>query len=100
LNNAGTITPYLQTTYASDYYINDINLAGVNQGSHTRTDFRVIWQAPRGNFQLQFYYLNAEDDGTLNWARVYNPAARPDIATLQANWNNPNTYGIIFDYRF
>ncbi len=100
LNNAGTITPYLQTTYASDYYINDINLAGVNQGSHTRTDLRVIWQAPRGNFQLQFYYLNAEDDGALNWARVYNPAARPDIATLQANWNHPNTYGIIFDYRF
>jgi len=100
LEDWGSITPYIQTTYASDYYVNDINLAGVRQGSHTRTDLRFIWLAPKGNFQLQFYYLNAEDEATLNWARVYSPAARPDITTLQANWNNPNTYGIIFDYRF
>jgi len=29
-----------------------------------------------------------------------NTAARPDITTLQANWNNPMSYGIIFDYSF
>jgi len=56
--------------------------------------------APKGKFQLQFYYLNGEDDAILNWARVYNPAARPDITTLQANWANPNAYGIIFNYSF
>jgi outer membrane receptor protein involved in Fe transport len=96
----GSLTPYLQTTYASDYYVNDINLAGVRQGSHSKTDLRVIWLAPNSNFQLQFYYLNAEEEASLNWARVYNPAARPDITTLQANWGNPNTYGIIFNYSF
>ena len=100
LKDGGTLTPYIQTTYASGYYANDINLAGVRQGSHTRTDFRFIWLAPKGKFQLQFYYLNGEDDAVLNWARVYNPAARPEIATLQANWANPNTYGIIFNYSF
>ena len=100
LKRAGTLTPYLQSSYTSDYYANDINLAGVRQGSHTRTDFRLIWLAPRGNIELQFYYLNSEDDATLNWVRVYNPAARPDIATLQADWTNPNTYGIIFNYSF
>ena len=100
LNSWGTLTPYLQTTYASDYYASDYNLAGVQQGSHTRTDLRFIWLAPKGNFQIQFYYLNAEDEAVKNWARVYSPAARPDITTLQANWGNPNTYGIIFDYRF
>ncbi len=97
---AGSFTPYLQSSYTSDYYANDINLAGVNQGSHTRTDIRLIWLAPKGNVELQFYYLNAEDDAALNWARVYNPAARPEIATLQADWTNPNTYGIIFNYSF
>jgi iron complex outermembrane receptor protein len=100
LKRAGTLTPYLQSSYTSDYYANDINLAGVRQGSHTRTDLRLIWLAPRGNVELQFYYLNGEDDATLNWTRVYNPAARPDIATLQADWTNPNTYGIIFNYSF
>jgi outer membrane receptor protein involved in Fe transport len=95
----GSLTPYLQSTYASDYYVSDINLPGVSQGSHTRTDFRLIWQAT-DSFQIQIYYLNLEDAETLNWARVYNPAARPDITTLQANWNNPATNGIIFNYRF
>lgn len=100
LRDYGTLTPYFQTTYVSGYYANDINLAGVKQGSHTRSDIRVVWQAPKGKFQLQFYYLNAEDEAVLNWARVYRPHANPDITTLQANWGNPNTYGIIFDYRF
>jgi iron complex outermembrane receptor protein len=95
----GSLTPYLQSTYAGDYYVSDINLPGVRQGSHTRTDFRLIWQAT-DSFQIQIYYLNLEDAETLNWARVYNPAARPDITTLQANWNNPATNGIIFNYRF
>jgi iron complex outermembrane receptor protein len=99
IENWGSLTPYLQSTYASDYYVSDINLPGVRQGSRTRTDFRLIWDAP-GNFQIQFYLLNAEDKATLNWARVYNPAARPDITTLQANWTNPITYGIIFNYSF
>jgi len=97
--NWGTLTPYLQSTYASEYYVSDINLPGVRQSSHSRTDFRLIWQAT-DSFQIQLYYLNLEDAATLNWARVYNPAARPDIATLQANWNNPATNGIIFNYTF
>ena len=96
----GVLTPYLQTTYASSYYANDANLAGVKQDSHNRTDIRVIWRTPNEQFRLQFYYLNFEDDATLNWARVYSPAARPEITTLQGNWNNPNTYGIIFDFTF
>ncbi len=99
LKNWGALVPYLQTTYASDYYVSDLNLAGVRQGSHTRTDLRIIWQAP-GDFDIQCYYLNAEYAETMNWARVYNPAARPEITTLQANWNNPNTYGIMFHYQF
>ncbi len=95
----GSLTPYLQSTYASSYYASDINLQGVRQSSHTRTDFRLTWQ-PNDNFQIQIYYLNLEEEATLNWARVYNPAARPDITTLQANWNNPATNGIIFNYKF
>ena len=36
----------------------------------------------------------------MNGSRVYNPAANPDITTLQANWDIPNTYGVIFNYTF
>ena len=100
LEEWGTFTPYLQTSWVSDYYANDINVAGVRQGSHSRTDMRFIWMAPQGNFQIQFYYLNAEDDAVLDWARVYNPAARPEITTLQGNWKKQSTYGIIFNYTF
>lgn len=100
LRGQGFLTPYLQTRWASDFYANDINLPGVRQGSHTQTDFRLIWESPMQRFQLQFYYLNGEDDAQLYWARVYNPAARPDIATLQADWTTPNKYGVIFNYSF
>ncbi|MFC1719840.1 TonB-dependent receptor [Pseudomonadota bacterium] len=96
----GSVTPYAQATYFSSYYVNDINLPGVQQGSHTQTDLRIIWQSPNDSFDLQFYYLNFSDYATMNWARVYSPAARPDITTLQADWSNPNTYGIIFHYAF
>jgi len=99
LKKWGALTGYLQSTYASDYYVSDMNLAGVRQGSHTRTDIRLIWQAT-DNFQIQLYYLNIEDAETLNWARVYNPAARPGITTLQANWDNPPSNGIIINYSF
>lgn len=95
----GTLTPYLQTTYASSYYASDINLAGARQDSHTRTDLRFIWQ-PIPRFQVQYYFLNNTDTESLSWARVYNPAARPDITTVQANWNNRSTQGIIFDITF
>jgi len=95
----GDLVIYLQTTYASDYYASDINLAGVRQDAHARTDFRLTWQAPQ-NFEIELYWLNYSDEETLNWARVYNPAARPDITTLQANWNNPASNGIIFRYSF
>jgi len=100
LENYGSITPYFQTSYVSDFYTNDINLAGVQQASYSQTDVRLIWLAPNGSFQFQFYYLNAEDEAVLNWSRVYNPAARPEITTLQGNWGNPNTYGVIFNYTF
>jgi outer membrane receptor protein involved in Fe transport len=100
LGNGGTLTPYLQTSYTNGFYASDYNLEGVRQGSNSRTDFRIVWLSPGESFQLQFYYLNAEDEAVLNWARVYNPAARPDITTLQGNWGNPNTYGIIFNYAF
>ena len=100
LSNWGSLTPYLQTTYAGAYYTSDINLAGVQQDGHSRTDVRFIWESPAESFQLQFYYLNAEDEAVLNWTQVYNPATRPGIATLQSNWANPNTYGFIFKYAF
>jgi outer membrane receptor protein involved in Fe transport len=96
----GRLTPYVQTTYASAYYINDINLPGLEQGSNYQTDLRIMWQSPNESFNLQFYYLNFSDEAVMNGSRVYNPAARPDITTLQANWDIPNTYGVIFNYTF
>jgi outer membrane receptor protein involved in Fe transport len=96
----GSLTPYAQTTYASAYYVNDINLPGLEQGSQYRTDLRIVWQSPNESFNLQFYYLNFSDEATLNGSRVYNPAANPAITTLQANWDIPNTYGVIFNYTF
>ena len=100
LKKWGSLTPYLQTTWASGYYGSDINLEGTRQDAHGRTDLRLIWNAPQGNLEVQFYMLNLTNEAVLYWTQVYNPASRPDIATVQASWANPDTYGFIFKYAF
>ena len=100
LGDNGIIRPYFQTSYASDYYASDFNLDGVNQGSYTKTDFRLIWQSASGEFEAQAFVLNIEDEAVLNRVAVFNPGAAPNVASLQANWSNPRTFGASVTYKF
>lgn len=100
LGDSGIIRPYFQTSYASDYYASDFNLDGVNQGSYTKTDFRLIWQSASGEFEAQAFVLNIEDEAVLNRVAVFNPGAAPNVASLQANWSNPRTFGASVTYKF
>ncbi len=96
----GTLKPYIQTYYSSEYSASDINLPGTMQSSHTTTDVRLTWLAPGGRFRFEGYALNVEDEALLSHVMVYNPSARPDIATIQTNWRKPRLIGVIFSYDF
>ena len=98
LGDGGTLTPMLQTAYVGQYYANDLNLAGAQQDSYTKTDFRVFWDLPGNKIRLQFYLENIEEERDMNSAVIYNPEERPDIATILTNWGDPRTYGITMSY--
>jgi iron complex outermembrane receptor protein len=100
LEGGSTLKPFLQTSYTSDYYASDINLGGVMQEAHTKTDLRLIWKSANGEFELQAFVLNIENEAVLNRVAVFNPGDRAEIASLQANWNNPRTWGLSASYNF
>ena len=100
LSNGSLLRPYLQTYYSSDYYAYDINVEGAKQDAYTKTDLRLIWQSPSESTEIQAFVLNLENEAVLNRVVVFNPSADPSIASLQANWGNPRTWGANVSYRF
>lgn len=96
----GFLTPFAQTTYTLDYYASDINVRGTKQEAHSKSDFRLIWRSADARWEVQGYVLNVENEAVLNRVVVFNPGPAPDLASLQAHWNNPRTWGISFSYYF
>ena len=96
----GYLTPFAQTTYTSKYYAADINVTGTEQDSHTKSDFRLIWRSMDARWELQGYVLNVENEAVLNRVVVFNPGPAPDLASLQAHWNNPRTWGFSLSYYY
>ena len=100
LGDMGVIRPYFQTSYASEYYASDFNLGGVKQDGYTKSDARLIWQSVSGKYEAQVFIINIEDEAVLNRVAVFNPGVAPNVASLQANWSNPQTAGVSFTYNF
>ena len=100
LGNGSVLTPFLQTTFTGKYYAHDVNVAGVDQEAHTKSDLRLIWTSANSRIQAQAFVLNVEDEAVLNRVVVFNPGGTQDLASLQAHWNNPRTWGVSVSYSF
>ena len=100
LGNGSVLTPFLQTTFTGKYYAHDVNVPGVDQDSHTKSDLRLIWTSANSRIQAQAFVLNVEDEAVLNRVVVFNPGGTVDLASLQAHWNNPRTWGVSVTYSF
>jgi len=66
LGSAGTLTPYLQTTYKDDYFVtpgNESMFGGIDrQDSYTQTDIRLIWRSLDRHYRGELYVTNLEDN--------------------------------------
>lgn len=100
LSGGSILTPMLQVQYSDEYYSYDINVDEAMQDSYVMTDARVIWLSAGQRVELQGYVLNIGDEEVLTRSVIFNPGARPDIASIQASWNNPRVWGFSASYNF
>ena len=100
LAGGSVLTPFVQTTYSSKYSGFDINVPGQYQDAYTRSDIRLMWTSESGKTNVQAFVLNVEDEAVLNRVIVFNPGADPSVASLQAHWGDPRTWGVSATFNF
>lgn len=92
LGELGYLTPYAQFYYSDGY--NTSNLLAIDplqqQGSYTKTDLRLIWDAPERAYSVEAFVENIEGEAVL--ARGNNNGN--DI--VQTGFNYPRNFGIRF----
>lgn len=90
MGSNGTLQPYLQFYYSDGY--NTSNLLATDpahdQDSFSKTDFRLIWSSPDGNYSIEGFVENIEDADVL--ARGNNNS--DDI--VQTSYLYPRNYGL------
>ena len=90
----------VQVAYSDEYYSFDINVDGALQDSYTMFDARVVWVSPSQSIEVQGYVLNIGDEEVLTRSVIFNPGDAPDLASIQASWNNPRVWGVSASYNF
>ena len=100
LGNQSVITPYAQVYFSDSYYGFDLNMPGNKQDSYARWDLRLMWDSPSGAIHLNAFVLNVTDEEVFTRALIFNPAAVPELGSIQTNWNNPRTWGVSMRYNF
>ncbi len=98
LDNNSVITPYVQVYYSDSYYGFDLNMPGNKQDSYAKWDLRLMWDSPSGAIHLNAFVLNVTDEEVFTRALIFNPT--PTVGSIQANWNNPRTWGVSMRYNF
>jgi iron complex outermembrane recepter protein len=91
LGGAGSLTASLYTRYRSSFFLDIFNYNDSEQSAYTQTDVGLMYEAPSGNWSIQAYGRNLEDERPLTFAGFI--AAGPDdIYNFQ--FGQPRTYGV------
>ncbi len=94
LGDLGTLTPGITLYYSDDYRAFDRPYTFTAQDSYTKTDLTLGWTSLDGDWNLQAFVRNLEDEAVLIDATVYGGSlAVTDFAA-------PRTYGLRMGYRF
>jgi outer membrane receptor protein involved in Fe transport len=92
------LTPFVQMNYSGQYSGFDINVPGQYQDAFTKADIRLIWSSQSGKIDAEAFVLNVGDEQVLSRVVIFNPT--PTLASLQAHWDNPRTWGLRLGYNF
>ena len=95
---AGTLMPLVQIAYSDEYNMFDIELDQATQDSYVIFDARLVWTSASGSVEVQGFVLNIGDEEVVTRAVIFNPTET--LTSIQANWNNPRTWGVSVSYMF
>lgn len=100
LSNGGAVIPHVQITYSDDYYAFDVNTPETKVDAHAIVDARLTWLI-NDDVQVDLFVKNLTNEEVLTRAVVHSQIvdAQP-INSVQANWNDPRTWGASLKYTF
>jgi outer membrane receptor protein involved in Fe transport len=100
LGHGAFVIPHIQVSYSDDYYAFDTNIPEAKVDAHAMVDARVSWIINE-NVKMDFFVKNLTDEAVLTRAVVHSQIrdAKP-LNSVQANWNDPRTWGISLKYTF
>lgn len=101
LGNGSRLTPSINLNYVDDYYAFDVNIPETKQDSHVIADARLAWVLDEKGITVQAFVMNLGDEEVLTRAVVHSQIVNGlPVNSVQANWNNPRTWGVSFRYDF
>jgi len=62
LGELGTLTPVLEFQWTDDYFSRPYNLKIDKINGRTKTDLRLIWESVEGNYSIELFVENLEDE--------------------------------------
>lgn len=93
LQNGGVITPKIFTYWQSRSFLRELNLPIDRVEAYTRSGFNVSYEPPGGNWTIDVYSQNLEDNEVRNYALTA-------LGRYFSDYNPPRTYGARVSYRY
>jgi iron complex outermembrane receptor protein len=90
LGSSGSVTASVYSRFKSKYFAGP-NYRDAEQKAYTQTDLSLEYKPANGNFSVQAFVRNLEDNRPLTYAG-YVAAAQDDIFNWQ--FGEPRTYGV------
>jgi outer membrane receptor protein involved in Fe transport len=101
LSGGSMLTPSISLLSVDDYYAFDTNIPEVKQAGYTNVDARLTWSNEEAGIAIDAFVMNATDEQVLVRSVVHSQIVNGLPAnSVQANWNNPRTWGVSFRYSF
>ena len=96
LENGSTLTPRILFSYSDSYNTSNLYSLDPNhdQDSYTKTDLRLGWNSPSGDYTVEAYVENIENEAVLSRG---NNGSQDNV---QTGYLYPRNYGIMFNVRF
>jgi iron complex outermembrane recepter protein len=89
------LTPSIQLAHTGQYWSFDYNLPGSEQKAHTTVDLRMVWRHEKKGITITGFVENATNQQVLTRSVIFGAGeANVPTASIQANYNNPRTWGV------